>query len=274
MAHEAGYREWRPAEVLARHLACTWAGRLGSDGTPFTDQVLPDGCVDIIWDGARLFVAGPDTGPVALTRQAGAYYVGARFRPGLASTFLDVPASELLDQRIDAGDLLGPGHGIPALVEQLAQAADGPLRPMARALESALVGWLPDTASPDPLVEATVAALQGDATLARPAGAAPGADRQALRPRPSVAALAADLGLSERQLHRRCTAAVGYGPKTLERVLRFRRFLDLAAREPAAGLAGLAAAAGYADQAHLTRECGRLAGAPPGRLVPRLAPAA
>ena len=69
-------------------------------------------------------------------------------------------------------------------------------------------------------------------------------------------------------------AAVGYGPKTLERVLRFRRFLDLAAREPAAGLAGLAAAAGYADQAHLTRECGRLAGAPPGRLVGRLAPAA
>jgi transcriptional regulator GlxA family with amidase domain len=89
-----------------------------------------------------------------------------------------------------------------------------------------------------------------------------------------VAALARDLGLSERQLHRRCTAAVGYGPKTLDRVMRFRRFLALAARQPQIGLADLAAAAGYADQAHLTRECGRLGGVAPSLLVPRLASAA
>ncbi|MGH9035446.1 MAG: DUF6597 domain-containing transcriptional factor, partial [Acidimicrobiia bacterium] len=117
-AHEAGYREWHPAEVLSRHLVCTWAGRLGSDGTPFTDRVLPDGCVDIIWDGARLFVAGPDTGPVAIAHQPGGFYVGARFRPGLAPTFLGLPASELLDQRVAAGDLLGQ-RTAAALVERL-----------------------------------------------------------------------------------------------------------------------------------------------------------
>jgi AraC-like DNA-binding protein len=56
-------------------------------------------------------------------------------------------------------------------------------------------------------------------------------------------------------------------------VLRFRRFLQLA--EASAGvsqtggsvIAGLAAAAGYADQSHLTRECRRLAGATPARLL-------
>jgi AraC-like DNA-binding protein len=273
-AYEAGYREWRPATVLSRHLACTWAGRLGADGTPFTDRVLPDGCVDLIWDGTRLFVAGPDTGPVAITRQPGAYYVGVRFRPGLAPTFLGVPASELLDRRVDAADLPGLDLDQPALVDRLAAAdadlrssvsrgdtqerrSEGAFRQMALALESALAGRLPEVASPDPLVEAAVAALRG----------APS------RHRPPVGALAADLGVSERQLHRRCTAAVGYGPKTLDRVLRFRRFLTLATRVPGAGLAGLAAAAGYADQAHLTRECGRLAGASPGRLVPRSGPA-
>ncbi|MGH9034468.1 MAG: DUF6597 domain-containing transcriptional factor, partial [Acidimicrobiia bacterium] len=133
-AHGAGYREWHPAEVLSRHLVCTWAGRLGSDGTPFTDRVLPDGCVDIIWDGARLFVAGPDTGPVAIAHPPGGFYVGVRFRPGLAPTFLGLPASELLDQRIDAEDLLG--HHVAALVERM---YGGSLRRMARALESALV---------------------------------------------------------------------------------------------------------------------------------------
>ena len=44
--------------------------------------------------------------------------------------------------------------------------------------------------------------------------------------------LGAALGVSERQLRRRFADAVGYGPKTLARVLRFQRFLALA-REPA-----------------------------------------
>ena len=75
-----------------------------------------------------------------------------------------------------------------------------------------------------------------------------------------------DLGLSERQLRRRFADAVGYGPKTLARVLRFQRFLELA--RGGDDLARLAFAAGYADQAHLTRECGRLAGrTPPAQLV-------
>jgi AraC-like DNA-binding protein len=106
---------------------------------------------------------------------------------------------------------------------------------------------LPDAAPPDRLVGAVVAA----------------------GPAASVGGLAARLGVSERQLHRRCTAAVGYGPKVLERILRFRRFLALV-ESPGwlpGGLAGLAAAAGYADQSHLTRECVRLAGVTPGRLV-------
>jgi AraC-like DNA-binding protein len=62
--------------------------------------------------------------------------------------------------------------------------------------------------------------------------------------------------------------ALGYGPKTLERILRFQRFRALAARRPYLGLAELAAVAGYADQSHLTRECRRLAGGTPTSLLP------
>ena len=77
----------------------------------------------------------------------------------------------------------------------------------------------------------------------------------------------AALGIGDRQLRRRFADAVGYGPKTLERVLRFQRFLGLAAREARPDLAWLALEAGYADQAHLTRECTRLAGLPPAALL-------
>ena len=45
------------------------------------------------------------------------------------------------------------------------------------------------------------------------------------RPQAQARDVAVRLGVGERQLLRRCRAAVGYGPATLRRVLRFRRFV-------------------------------------------------
>ena len=73
--------------------------------------------------------------------------------------------------------------------------------------------------------------------------------------------------LTERHLRRRFHDAVGYGHKTLQRVLRLRRFLALAESEAGPDLARVAAEAGYADQPHLTRECAELAGLPPAALL-------
>ncbi len=75
------------------------------------------------------------------------------------------------------------------------------------------------------------------------------------------------MGLSERQLRRRSHVIVGYGPKTLQRVLRFQRFvrlLDASAALP--DLADAAVRTGYADQPHLTRECRALSGHTPAAL--------
>jgi methylphosphotriester-DNA--protein-cysteine methyltransferase len=80
--------------------------------------------------------------------------------------------------------------------------------------------------------------------------------------------VAGQLELSERQFRRRCQAAVGYGPRTLQRVLRFRRFVSAVDAGPLpGGLADAALVAGYADQPHLTRECVRLSGLTPQGLV-------
>lgn len=77
----------------------------------------------------------------------------------------------------------------------------------------------------------------------------------------SVDETAAALGLSSRQLRRVMHTHTGLGPKTYQRVIRLRRFL--ADDRP---LAEAAAAAGYADQAHLTREVTRLCGVSPAAL--------
>jgi transcriptional regulator GlxA family with amidase domain len=87
-------------------------------------------------------------------------------------------------------------------------------------------------------------------------------------PSQRVDRLADELGFSERQLRRRFQAAVGYGPKTLQRVLRLRRFLArVTAGDPNARIARAAFEAGYADQAHLGRECRALTGLSSGQLL-------
>jgi AraC-like DNA-binding protein len=89
-----------------------------------------------------------------------------------------------------------------------------------------------------------------------------------------VGTVATHLALSASQLRRRCLHAVGVSPKVLQRTLRFQGFLALAqagatptGRRGADGMAGLAVDAGYADQAHLSRECLRLTGLTPRQLL-------
>ncbi|MFP3415889.1 helix-turn-helix domain-containing protein, partial [Bacillus sp. SIMBA_074] len=89
-----------------------------------------------------------------------------------------------------------------------------------------------------------------------------------------VSAVAAHVSLSESQLRRRSLHAAGLSPKVLQRTLRFQAFLALAqagatatGRRGADGIASIAVDAGYADQAHLNRECLRLTGLTPSRLL-------
>jgi AraC-like DNA-binding protein len=204
---------------------------------------MPDACIDLVWDGSSLHVAGPDTRPWAVPGQR--TYVGVRFRPGAATGFLRAPADALLDRRVPLVDLWG--HSAEELAQTLALAPlEAAPAMFLRALERRL-GQV-EVPPPDPLVQAAVRqAIDG-----------------LMRPDP-IEDLAQSLDVSARTLRRRCTEALGYGPRTFQRILRFRRALRLAATT--SGLADLAMEAGYADQSHLSREMRRLAGATPGQLV-------
>ena len=80
---------------------------------------------------------------------------------------------------------------------------------------------------------------------------------------PLMCRLRRSFGLSERTLRRLSSEAFGFGPKTLDQILRFQRFMRLAQESRRDRLAELAVEAGYADQPHLTRETRRLAGLTP-----------
>jgi len=213
-----------PPPDLAESVACVWTS-VSRGGV-----ILPDGCVDLVWRGDRLIVAGPATGAIESPVPVGTTVFGVRFRLGVAGAALGVPAVEFADMSVDAEAVLGQGAtdrvaegGMPALLG-LVRAR---LRPV------------------DPLDRAAALAMA--------------------RPETRVAELGTSLGVSERQLRRRFLDAVGYGPKTLARVLRFQRFLQLSGES--VDLARLALDAGYSDQAHLTREARRLSGRTPAELV-------
>lgn len=91
----------------------------------------------------------------------------------------------------------------------------------------------------------------------------------ASRGRLRVAELARRVGWSERHLTARFRAETGLGPKEAARVVRFdgarHALTGRVARGAAPDLAGLAAAAGYADQSHLTRDWRAFTGLPPLR---------
>lgn len=234
------YAEFVPAGGASDLIRCEWVRTCVGDGVI---DVLPDGCVDIVWrsDG-ELFVAGPDRAPVAHHHPADVEFVGVRLRPGTSASVLGVPVDELCDRQVPLSALWGRGAG--RLAERLMESTPGERRRVL--VEAALARALTDEL--DAGVLAAVSALEKETG--------------------AIADLEDRTGLSSRQLRRRFVQQVGYGPKTYQRVIRFRRFLALARthRTPG-GLAGLAAVAGYSDQAHLTRECRRFSGRTPTQIV-------
>ncbi|WP_431042285.1 helix-turn-helix domain-containing protein [Streptomyces sp. P1-3] len=235
--------------------AVVWTRTAGSG----PQRVLPDGCTDLIWraagPGGELIVAGPDTAAHLAAAPPGTRFTGLRFAPGAGPAVLGVPAHELRDMRV-ALAALWPAAEVRRLAALLAEAgadAEADAGEVAggavgRVLETAAERRLRAAGPPDPVLGEVVARLRGGWP---------------------VAAVAERVGLSERQLYRRSLAGFGYGPKTLARVLRLRR--ALAAARTGTGFAEAAAAAGYADQAHLAREVRALAGVPLGTLLGDLA---
>lgn len=218
--------------------AVVWSRVLPGPGSAVR-PVLPDGCMDLLWTEGRLLVAGPDTRAYVPEGVPGGW-AGVRFFPGTAPALLGVPAHELRDRTVELADLWRAAE-VRRLTARLDAAAD----PVS-ALEEVALDWAAGAEPPDPLLRELVAALDAG------------------RP---VAAVADELGLGARQLHRRSLAAFGYGAKTLARVLRLQRALALA--RDGVPFADTAVRAGFADQAHLARDVRDLAGMTLGQLLRR-----
>ena len=224
------YRE-RPSRVPG---AVVWTGVSG----PGEKRVLPDGCMDLIWNGTDVLIAGPDTHAQVFASATTTTMSGLRFAPGFGPRVIGLPAHALTDLRVPLDAAWSP-DATRRITDDLAT-SDSP----GRVLEDAALRIAGSSDRESLLVENVVArARRGD----------------------SVATIATAVGWSTRHLQRRCRHAFGYGAKTLERILRMGRAVELA--YDGMSFAATAARSGYADQAHLAREVKDLAGVSLGQLV-------
>jgi AraC-like DNA-binding protein len=244
--HGQTYIERRPARPLADVVASVWVQGVEPDAPAYTHRTVPNGSAELrVRIGREPMLVGPRTAPEVDMLEPGATVIGLRFRPGVAVA----PGPELVDLAVPAQDVWG--RSAAELGERIAGTTR--LSEALALLEADVARRLDAAPEPDPLVDEAVRRLM-------PWRA------------PDVGSLHDALHISERQLRRRFLAAIGLGPKALHRTLRFQGFLalvqsSLAQGRPPAGLARLAADAGYADQSHLTRESVRLMGIAPAAFL-------
>ncbi|MEU2350529.1 AraC family transcriptional regulator [Modestobacter sp. NPDC049651] len=193
-------------------------------------------------------VGGLHTRPALIatgTRQCG---IQLSLTPAGARALLGVPAGTLGSLDVPLADLLGTTS--TELLERVRTAVGWPARFVA--LDHVLLRLV------DPGRCAVVPEL-AEAWRLTTTGAG----------RLRVEDVAGRVGWSDRHLRARFTAEFGLTPKAAARVARFtaarRRLAAAVTRGGAPDLAGLAAAHGYTDQSHLSREWLALAGLPPRR---------
>jgi AraC-like DNA-binding protein len=223
----------------------------GSSAAPHGYRRLPDGESELLvhFTGERTTATLIGTRTTRLLKpvsaSGGALLV--RFRAGGAFPFFAQPISELTDRMVP----------LDVLWEREARAA------------------IEDAAGGPAAIAATIGALQrraqGDELSAN--GVRVALQKILESPElPRVSSLAAELGVSERQLLRVFNERVGVSPKTFLRIVRFRRALRAARASARPDWAAIAATAGYFDQAHLIADFRALGGQTPTALLASVAP--
>jgi AraC-like DNA-binding protein len=246
-------------------VASLWAADDVADAAPLVsrERVLPSGLAHlafrlqgppvVLYRGAddlvgtsfgHAVVGGPRAEPYLREAVSPAVSVGAQLRAGAVERIFGVPAETLAGRHVALAELWGQDAGRVHSALLCARTAARRIELLTTVLERRAAASTPRTAVPS-AVRRALMALDGSADVA-------------------IGALAS--GVSPRHFTDLFARSVGLTPKRFARVRRFQRALGhLTEAAPPSGLATIALAAGYADQAHFTREFVAFTGVSPSR---------
>jgi AraC-like DNA-binding protein len=248
---------YRPASPLDRYIDCFWWSHR-NEAQHHGEHMLPSGGVQLLfalhqtpilcsssatgesiaWSGSM--VHGPQSRYFLSGAKPKGAFVGVAFRPGAGGAVLGASMAELADRHVGLDAIWGArGRDLQERLMSMTQPTE-----IFRVLEESLSARIYR-----PL-------------LMHPAVAQALASRSAASPS-RVADLQQASGYSPKHFIAVFRSAVGLTPKQYFRIRRFNSVVRRIAAGAGGGLADLAAAAGYSDQAHMTREFREFAGVTP-----------
>ena len=244
----------QPPPQLAVYAKAIWEARGAREEFASPEPIVPDGCVEIIFNLADPFrngdvqpfalLAGQMTGPVVAVPTGAVDLIGVRLWPGRAGAALGTAMWQLQDRLIDASCLL---PGIDRVVDDLRNmSGEHRLDYLSSALAAHFGSAGPKSTGPIDHALAIIESRRGNIAIDRVAKA---------------------VGMTRRHLERRFREEVGLGAKQMARIRRVHAALDLMRDQPMLSGAEISAWCGYSDQAHLIRECKSLTGRTPARLM-------
>jgi AraC-like DNA-binding protein len=254
-------QRYRPAPPLDRYIGCFWWSHRDAPQED-SEHMLPSGGAQLLfalhetpilcgpagsssaWSGS--VVHGPQSTYYVAGPKPNGGTVGVSFRPGAAGAVLGVSMAELLDRHVTLDAIWGKRG--EELRHRLVSAADPQV--MFRILEQTLSARIHRPLLIHPAVAHALASRSADEAPRR------------------IAEVQRASGYSPRHFIALFRSAVGLNPKQYYRIQRF----NFAVRSMATGggqcLGDIAAAGGYSDQAHLTREFREFAGVAPTQYRP------
>jgi hypothetical protein len=244
LVHRADIQFHEADALLRPYVGCFWVVTAEEHATI---RVVPDGTTSIsvhLQNGqsSGWMLRGPLLQPDDRRFVSASTLVGVRLRPGVAFMLSGIPAHATIGRHLPLG-----AH--PQFRELVASEAT-PQTPLEYidALQRFLIERVAN-ASMHASVATAIQEIERERGLAR------------------ISDVAARCGVSARHLNRLMRIWVGYSTKSFANVVRFQTTLMEIDHAPAQSGALLASGAGYFDQAHLTLDVARFAGATPKRLA-------
>jgi AraC-like DNA-binding protein len=236
------YQEHAPNIALTPLVETYWT-TIGYIEKEMTFKVLPDGCVDIVFNLNESVpnIAGTMTTVFELAFSGSVRMFGIRFRPAAITAFTRVPVEEFTDRLIDISlpETVFDRYFYESLQEN--RTVEG----IVNQTDNYLISKLPCLYQPE---KQTLRAVD---LICQAKG------------KISLADVASDVCLCQRHFERKFKSAVGISPKTFAKVVRFKNALHYLNNSQDNDLLSVAVACGYYDHTHLIRDFKMLGGEVP-----------
>ena len=247
-------RSYAPSHDLQPYVDCYWTITSATKlQKPILHRVIPDGCIDIIFDlSAHSYedaasIVGTMTVPMFSEMKDQLEFMAVRFLPAGAPRFLNGSLHAFTDERSPLEAIGGKDSRL--LVDKLL-AANNAARRIAL-IENHLRGCLDRNRTDYSALRGTVSAIlerKGNIRVSH---------------LPEIAKL------SERQLRRKFLHGVGVSPKTFCRTIRFQSVLQAVRLDPERDPLSIALDCGYYDQSHFIHEFNSCYGLSPTEFLGR-----